>query len=233
MDLLLQAAPHTHRGDALDRLQRPLHLQVRQTPQALQFQGRVDALAAGGKAQLQDRVQRWIVMQDQGAPRLIRKLHQVQPLQHILRGIGDIAVPGELQNHIADVRPANAAQFHQAVDHAQGLLQRPTDVVFHFLGSRSRVFRAHGEGRIGQLRQQGQRQLAVGQKAEDERRQEDHENGHRAGDHEAAGLSGCVHEAFPVSRIRWVATSLVCFTLEPESMSAPGMLTRTPSFSPA
>ncbi len=185
VDLLLETAADSHRGDSLDRLESPLDLQIGQPAKAAEPFFALEALAATRQRQFHHRVERRVEAQDERPLRLFGQQDQVELLERVLNRIRHRRVPGELEDHVADSGTGDARDPAQTADDAERLLDRAADVVLHFFGRRSGVLRPHRQGGVGELRHQRHRKAAVGEEAEDDRGDEHHGDRHRAAGHEA------------------------------------------------
>jgi hypothetical protein len=188
VDLLLQPTLDAHGSDTFDRLERALHLQVGQTAQAAQSRLALECGTFAGEAELEHRIERRIEMQDERTPRLVRQEHGVELLQHVLRRLGHVAVPGELEDDVADLGTADAGELHEPADDTNLLLDRAADVVLHLFRGCAGILGAHGGRGVGELRHERHGKAPVGEEAEDDCGQEEHEDRDRPRGHEASHL---------------------------------------------
>ena len=63
-------------------------------------------------------------MQDERALGFVGEEDQIEAFEHILRRIGDVGVPGELEDDIADLGATDAADLLQAADDTRAPLRR-------------------------------------------------------------------------------------------------------------
>ena len=220
MVFLVQTAADADGGDAGDRFESAFDLDLGQAPEPAQAWFALVTGAFAGECQFEDRIQGGIEVQEQWTFGLARQEHQVELFHGFLGGLGHVGAPEEFQDDVADTGAADAAELVETADDAQGLFDGAADLVFDLLGRGARVFGAHGQGRVGEVGHQGDRQPAEREEPEHHGRQEDHENRHRAVGGEVGcrtllhhAVSGSVARAFSgasagLGSVASVATSL-------------------------
>ena len=231
---VLVAAADQHGGNARHRIQALLHHLLGEAAQLLQ---RGDAVVLrrfhqrdGGA---DDGVEVRIQAQNGRAFDVQRQLHEVQFLAHLHGGVVHVRAPGELQHQIRAFGGGNRVHAAHAVDDANALFEAPGDLLFHLAGRRALEVGAHGEGRIGEFRQQIQAQPVQGQAAEKGHGQGRHGDGdapgHRSGDDahgttSAAARNNVTTRAF-LETIRpasgWQRRAPACRRASPPGRSTP------------
>ena len=162
LDLLLQAAGDHHRGDALDPLERTLEV-------LLGREAHPPEVGAAVEPDAHDRVKRGIVAQQHRLLGVCRKIHPIEALAHIERGEVHVGSPGELESHLGDVGARRGGHADDVVDHADGILDRSRQQRLNLHRRCAFHLGAHGEGGVGDVGKEIDREVAEGDGAEDDR----------------------------------------------------------------
>ena len=177
-DLVLEAAAHQDGGDAQHRVEALLDHVLGEPPEFLQM-----ADLRSGSAILQhdrgahDGIEVGVQAQDRRPLDVQRQLHEVELLAHLDRGVGHVRAPRELEHHVRSFRGRDRVHAAQAVDDADAFLETTGDLFLDFGRRRAFEIRAHGEGRVRQVRQEVQAEAVQGQAAEQRHRQGRHGHG--------------------------------------------------------
>src|SRR5690606_33628939 len=128
----------------------------------------------------QDRLGRGVEAQQHRRLHLERKLQGLELVADFQAGLVHVRAPGELEHDVALAGAGNGLELAQPLDHAQGFLDRFADQGFHFHRCRTGVLGAHGQGRVAEVGQQVDPQVAQRDQPEQQQADGHHRHGHPA-----------------------------------------------------
>jgi len=184
LDLFLEAAHHLDGGHAVHRLQVLLQLLLGEEPEHAQVGQPLQPDAHDGVA---GRVE----PQDHGFFGVTGQLHEVELLPYIQHRQVHVGVPVEFQDDLGLSRSRDRADPGEAGDHTDSLLDRLRDQVLDFLRRGVGVGGVDGQGRVGDVGQQVERQAVERDDPEQDHRH--HEHGHGDGSRDRA--ADIVHDS--------------------------------------
>ena len=171
-DLFFESALHACSCHPLQCLQLLLHLFLSQQTKRVEVCVPIDAHTHDG-------ILRRVIAQDEGPVHALGKPLAIEVFANGLHRGVHIRVPPELKDNVGHARPGDGDDAHQVVHHAELLLDGTGDEILDFLRRGVGVLRANGEGGVGDVGHEGERQLLVGYVPENRDCQYDHENGDR------------------------------------------------------
>ncbi len=119
-----------------------------------------------------------------------RQAHPVEALADVEGGEVHVGVPGELEGHLGGVRPRRRGHADHVVDHPDRVFDRPGQQRLDLDRSGAFVGGADGQGRVGDIGQEIDREIAKGDDAEDHRRHREDEDRDRPADRKIDDLHG-------------------------------------------
>ena len=172
VDLVLESAGDRAGGHAFDALQGLFEL-------ALGDEADVGEIRSSGDPQLHDGLLVGIVAEDDGFCCALGEADEVEFFAELEGREIHVGVPGEFDRDFGHFGPGDRRDADDVVHDAAGFLDGLGDDVFDFGGRGSRVFRADGQGRVGDIGQQVQVQTGVGDESENDRGDGEHEHRNR------------------------------------------------------
>ena len=171
LDLLFETAADDNRRDTFEPLDPAAQILFRKQPQADQ----VAALAAG-QPQADDRIERRVIPQQDRLLGVRRQPDLIEPLPNVQRREVHVRAPGKLERHLAGVRAGAGDHAVHTVHHTHRILDRARDQGLDLGRRRTLVLGPHGHRRVGDVRQQVDRQVP-------ERDAAEHDRGHGEDEH--------------------------------------------------
>ena len=113
-----------------------------------------------------------------GRSGLERQLQHLELFADIQARPIHVGAPGEFEDHVGLPGPRHGLHGADVGDHADRFLHGPRQQRFDFLGCGAAVFRANGQGRIGQVGQQVDLEVLQRDQAEQDQGDRGHGNGH-------------------------------------------------------
>jgi hypothetical protein len=215
-NLPLAAAADLGGGDALELLEFLLDLLLRQTARQREV-GVAEPLRRDGDAQ--DRILVRVVGQDQRTFRFVRERRRGDLRVEVAADLGHVGVPAELQRDVGKRAARNRGHRDEPAGGGEPFLEHLGDALVHVARTRARVLGAHRDRRIVEVGQQRDIESRVGDDAEHDGRQNEHQYGDRPA---CRPFERSVHSA---SRSSTSASS--------ESVSWPSTTTSSVSVTPA
>ena len=188
LHLVLEAAADLDRSHAVHRFELLLQVLVGIAADLAELAQRIAVIARGvlrRQHQPHDRLGGRIEAQQHRRLGFLRQLQRLHLVAHVEAGLVHVGVPGKLQHHITLAGARNRAQLAQVLDHADGLFHRLADQGLDFRRRRTGVFGAHGQGRVAQVGQQVDLEVAQRDQAEQHQRHRHHRHGDAAAGGEA------------------------------------------------
>ena len=155
VDLVFEAAADLDRGDAGDWFETLLQFVVGEAAQLLEFcLARTGSGARTAESEPDDRIGGRVEAQQDRLLRLQRQAQDVELVARFEAGLLHVRAPGELEDHVGLAGARDRVDLAHVLDHAERFLDRLRDQVLDLDRRRALVLGAHGQGRIGQIRQQ-------------------------------------------------------------------------------
>ena len=219
-DLVLKAAADLDRSDTGDRFEALFQFVIGKTAQLLQF-GLVETGIRSGTAEAEadDRIGRRIEAQQDRLLRFQRQAQDIELVAGLEAGLLHVRTPGELEDHVGLTGARDGMDPAHVLDHAERFLDRLADQVLDLDRRGTFVFGAHGQGRIGEIRQQ----VDLEARKRNQAKQDQGQRGHADGDAPARGEIDDIHCTPPST----------CTAVPSRTAERPRVMTRSPSASPS
>lgn len=230
VDLVLEAATDLDCGDTRDRFDALLQIVVGEAAKLLEL--RFTGLALHREPEPDDRIGRWIEAQQQRLLRFQRQLQRVELVAHLKARHVHVGAPSELEHDVGLAGARDRMHLAHVLDDADGLLDRLADQVLDFERCGAFVLGAHGQRRIGQVRQQVDLEAEQSDQAEQHQGQRQHADR----DTPARGQLGQIHDALPPVGVPASACGVspsTCTSVPSRTALRPIVMTRSPSFRPS
>ncbi len=193
---------------------------------------RFTGLALHREPEPDDRIGRWIEAQQQRLLRFQRQLQRVELVAHLKARHVHVGAPSELEHDVGLAGARDRMHLAHVLDDADGLLDRLADQVLDFERCGAFVLGAHGQRRIGQVRQQVDLEAEQSDQAEQHQGQRQHADR----DTPARGQLGQIHDALPPVGVPASACGVspsTCTSVPSRTALRPIVMTRSPSFRPS
>ena len=154
VDLVFKAAADLDRRDTGDRFDALLQIVVGEAAQLLELRFAGFLFPTAAEAEANDRVGRRIEAQQQRLLRFERKLQRIELVAHFQARHVHVGTPRELEHDIRLAGTRYRMRLAHVLDHTDRFLDRLTDQVFDLQRRRPFVVGAHGQRRVGKIRQQ-------------------------------------------------------------------------------